>query len=346
MTLVLGIESSCDETAVALVRDGQTLLAERIASQADDFAAWGGVVPELAARGHVASLPGLVEEVLADSGLETQAIDVIAVSAFPGLIGSLLSGVTAAKALAMAWDKPLVAVNHIQAHLAAIHLSHEQVAYPLIGLVASGGHSHYYLCSAPGQLELIGGTIDDAAGEAFDKAAACLNLPYPGGPEVDQRASLGNPKAFSLPRPFKRDPEVKLSFAGLKTAFLYQVRGPQGKQELALDDQGINDACACFQQAVVDCLVDKLVLACQDQDCQRFAVGGGVACNSGLRDRLTAETAQRGWELYLPEARYCGDNASMIASLGYYQWQRGDVAALDFEPLPSGRMKDNQARKR
>lgn len=346
MTLILGIESSCDETAVALVRDGQTVLSERIASQADDFAAWGGVVPELAARGHVASLPGLVEDVLADCGQEAQAIDVIAVSAFPGLIGSLLSGVTAAKALAMAWDKPLVAVNHIQAHLAAIHLSHDEIAYPLIGLVASGGHSHYYHCAAPGQLDLLGGTIDDAAGEAFDKAAACLNLPYPGGPQVDKRASQGDPKAFTLPRPFKRDPEVKLSFAGLKTAFLYQVRGPQGKQDLELDDQGINDACACFQQAVVDCLVDKLMLACQAHDCQRFAVGGGVACNSGLRARLNLEAQQPGRTLYLPEARFCGDNAAMIASLGFYQWQRGDIAPLDFEPLPSGRMKDNQARKR
>lgn len=345
MSLVLGIESSCDETAVAIVEDGQRLLAERIASQADDFAAWGGVVPELAARGHVASLPSLIEAVLADAELQPSDIDAIGVSAFPGLIGSLLCGVTAAKAIAAAWDKPLVAVNHIQAHLAAIHLSHAEVRYPLLGLVASGGHSHYYRCAAPGQLELVGGTIDDAAGEAFDKAAACIELDYPGGPNIDRRAASGNPKAMKLPRPFAREREIKLSFAGLKTAFLYQVRGPQGKQELSLDEQGINDACASFQAAVVDCLSDKLLLAAEQYHCNAIAVGGGVACNSGLRQRLSDEAKKHHLDLYMPAPKFCGDNASMIACLAYYMWQRGETHGLDFEPLPSGRVADNKMRK-
>ncbi len=345
MVLVLGIESSCDETAVSLVADGQRVLAERIASQADDFAAWGGVVPELAARGHVAALPALIEDVLALAEVDRDAVDAIAVAAYPGLIGSLLCGVTAAKALAAFMAKPLLAVNHIQAHLAAVHLSHEVVAYPMVALVASGGHSHYYYCQAPGELELLGGTIDDAAGEAFDKAAACLELPYPGGPNIDRRARDGNPQALKLPRPFIRDQDLRLSFAGLKTALLYRVRGPQGKDPLTLDEQGINDACASFQAAVVDCLVAKLLRAAKDRSCTSIALGGGVACNSALRARLEKEATQQGLALYMPEARFCGDNASMIAALGYFQLQRGDTASLDFEPLPSGRMTDNNMRK-
>ncbi len=346
MVLVLGIESSCDETAVALVANGQHCIAERIASQADDFAAWGGVVPELAARGHVAALPSLIEDVLAEAALPREAIDAIAVSAYPGLIGSLLCGVTAAKALAGALGKPLLAVNHIQAHLAAIHLSQQSITYPLIGLVASGGHSHYYLCQAPGQMELLGGTIDDAAGEAFDKAAACLELPYPGGPNVDKRAANGDASAIKLPRPFIKEKDIKLSFAGLKTAFLYAVRGPQGKQELNLDEHGINDACASFQTAVVDCLVAKLLKAAQENDVKNIAVGGGVACNSGLRQRLQVEAENNNLNLYLPEPIHCGDNGAMIATLGYYQLQRGETASLSFEPLPSGRIADNSIRKR
>ena len=334
--MVLGIESSCDDTAVALVADGRVLLAETMASQADDFAAWGGVVPEIAARGHLLALPGLIDSTLAQAGLTLAAVDAVAVGAWPGLIGSLLAGVTAAKVLAARRGVPLIAVDHIQAHLAAIHLGRGDVPYPLVGLVASGGHSHYYRCLAPGRIELLGGTIDDAAGEAFDKAAATLGLGYPGGPRIDALAERGNARRFAFPRSFLADDTIRVSFAGLKTALLYQARGPLGRDPLALDEAGIADACASFQAAVIDALVGKLLLCVRREGVRTVAVGGGVACNRGLRVRLAHEASVHGLEVLLPEPRHCTDNAAMIAALGYHRWQRGEVAALDLAPLPTG----------
>ena len=334
--LVLGIESSCDETAVALVEHGLTVRGEAIASMADDFAAWGGVVPELAARGHVASLPGLIDRVLAQAGVGLDAIGGIAVGAWPGLIGSLLTGVTAAKVIALRRGLPLAAVDHIQAHLAAIHLNRTAVTYPLVGLVASGGHSHFYLGEAPGRFQLLGGTIDDAAGEAFDKTAATLGLGYPGGPLIDQRAARGNSKALTLPRSFLNDDTLRLSFAGMKTSLLYQVRGPLGRDPLTLDERGIDNACASFQAAIVDCLAVKLLLAARQQNVRAIAVGGGVACNSALRARLTTDAARAGIEIYLPAPKHCADNAAMIATLGHFQIARGELAGADLAPLPTG----------
>lgn len=348
MTVILGIESSCDEAAVAIVRSGGKsgddgssgdsceVLAECIASQADDFAAWGGVVPELAARGHVASLPGLIERVLHEASIGLHDLTGVAVGAWPGLIGSLLTGVTAAKMIAVRRRLPLAAVDHIQAHLAAIHLGRSNVSYPLVGLVASGGHSHYYFCSGPGRIELIGGTIDDAAGEAFDKAAATLGLGYPGGPLIDRLAADGDPRAFALPRSFLHDDTLRLSFAGIKTALLYRVRGPLGRDPLQIDAQGVRDACASFQAAVVDCLCDKLCLAARQRGVRAIAVGGGVACNRALRQRLQREAREHGWSLSLPEPRHCADNAAMIAALGHFMIERGEVAGADLVPLPTG----------
>lgn len=336
MALSLGIESSCDDTAVALVEDGWRVRAEAVASQADDFAAWGGVVPELAARGHLAALPGLIDRVLVAAGCVVADLDVIAVGAWPGLIGSLLSGVTAAKVLAARSGAALVAVDHIRAHLAAVHLGRREVAYPFIGLVASGGHSHLYRCDAPDHAERLGGTIDDAAGEAFDKAAATLGLPYPGGPAIDARAARGDARRFALPRSFIRDGTLRYSFAGVKTALLYQVRGPKGEDPLTLDDSGIDDACASFQAAVVDCLVAKLVLAAEQHGVRRLAVGGGVACNRGLRAAVQAVAAARGWEALLAEPRHCTDNGAMIAALGHFRWKAGQVDGLGLKPVPTG----------
>ncbi len=336
MALVLGIESSCDETAVALVEDGHRVIGEVIASQADDFAAWGGVVPEIAARGHVLALPGLVARVLSESGRTVNQLDAVAVGAWPGLIGSLLVGVTAAKVIAARCSIPLIAVDHIEAHLGALHLGRPTVAYPLVGLVASGGHSHFYHASAAGRLTVLGGTIDDAAGEAYDKAGAVLGLRYPGGPHVDRLAAGGNPARFALPRSFINDATLRLSFSGLKTAFLYAMRGPQGKDPLTLDAHGIADACASFQAAVVDVLVAKLLLAAEREGVRTIAVGGGVACNRGLRARLQAAAHERGWTLLLPEPRHCTDNAAMIAALGHQLWLRGEIADLRLAPLPSG----------
>jgi N6-L-threonylcarbamoyladenine synthase len=337
MAVVLGIESSCDEIGVALVRDGSQVMAEAVASQADDFAAWGGVVPEIAARGHMTALPGLVQRVLDEAKTVLAQVEAVAVGAWPGLIGSLLIGVTAAKVIALRRNLPLLAVDHLQAHLAAIHLGRETVRYPLVGLVASGGHSHLFLCRAPGRLDPIGGTIDDAAGEAFDKAAAMLGLGYPGGPLVDALATEGDPCALDLPRSFLDDDSLRLSFAGLKTALLYRVRGPLGRSPLTLDARGVRDACASFQAAVVDCLAGKLLLAARRHAVGAIAVGGGVACNRDLRRRLTEEAMRLGLALFLPEPRHCADNAAMVAGLGHFLLLRGERAGADLAPRPTGR---------
>jgi len=337
MDLVLGIESSCDDAAVAVLGDGWRVLGEAVASQADDFAAWGGVVPEIAARGHVAALPGLVERALAEAGVGIGDLAAVAVGAWPGLVGSLLTGVTAAKTIALRRGIPLVAVDHIEAHLAAVHLGRPEVVYPLVGLVASGGHSHVYLAEAPGRLTLLGGTIDDAAGEAFDKAGALLGLPYPGGPQVDRLAEDGDPTAIRLPRSYLGDGTLRLSFAGLKTAFLYAIKGPQGRQPVTLSPQGVADACASFRAAVVDSLAGAVVEAAQQTGVRTVAVGGGVACNRGLRRRLADEAARRNWNLLLPEPRHCADNGAMIAALGHARWRRGEVADGQLAPLPTGR---------
>ena len=337
MHLVLGIEASCDDAAVAVVGDGWQVLGEAIASQADDFAAWGGVVPEIAARGHVAALPGLIEQALAQAGVTVDDLGAVAVGAWPGLVGSLLTGVTAAKTIALRRSKPLVAVDHIEAHLAAILLGRPEVTYPLVGLVASGGHSHVYRADGPGRLTLLGGTIDDAAGEAFDKAGSLLGLPYPGGPQVDRLAAGGNPTAIRLPRSYLGDGSLRLSFAGLKTAFLYAVKGPQGRQPVTLSSDGIADACASFQAAVVDSLAGVLIEAAGQAGVTTIAVGGGVACNRGLRQRLEAEAAARGWTVLLPAPKHCADNGAMIAALGHARWQRGEIADATLAPLPTGR---------
>ena len=252
MAIVLGLETSCDDACAALVGEGQVVLAEARASLEDDLAAWGGVVPEIAARGHVLALPGLIEQVLATAAIGLDAVDAVAVAAWPGLSGSLLTGVTVAKTIALRRRLPLVAVDHIAAHLAAVHLGRQGVAYPFAGLVASGGHSHLYLARGPGELDLLGGTIDDAAGEAFDKAAQVLGLPYPGGPQIDRLAEQGDAKAVALPRSFRGDGTLRLSFAGLKTALLRHARGPLGRDPLRLDARGIADACASFQAAVIE----------------------------------------------------------------------------------------------
>jgi N6-L-threonylcarbamoyladenine synthase len=338
MAVVLALETSCDDACAALVADGHAVLAEERASQEDDLATWGGVVPEIAARGHIAALPGLIERVLRHAAMTTSDLSAVAVAAWPGLGGSLLSGVTAAKVIALRRDLPLIAVDHIAAHLGAVHLGRQDVTYPLVGLVASGGHSHLYLARAPGETELLGGTIDDAAGEAFDKAAQILGLPYPGGPQIDRLAEQGDARAVALPRSFLGDGTLRLSFAGLKTKLLYHARGPLGRDPLALDARGVADACAAFQAAVVAVLCDKLELAAQRSGVRTLAVGGGVACNRGLRRALAELAARRGFDLLLPEPRHCADNAAMVGALGYFRWQAGHVAGPELAPLPTGVM--------
>lgn len=338
MTIVLALETSCDDACAALVADGSVVLAEARASLEDDLAAWGGVVPEIAARGHILALPGLVQRVLDAAGIGLPSVAAVAVAAWPGLGGSLLAGVTAAKAIALRRGLPLLAVDHIAAHLAAVHLGRTDVSYPLVGLVASGGHSHLYLAQAPGELHLLGGTIDDAAGEAFDKAAQILGLPYPGGPHIDRLAQTGDASQVSLPRSFLRDGTLRLSFAGLKTALLRHARGPLGRDPLRLSPTQIANACAAFQAAVVDVLADKLAEAARQHSVGTIAVGGGVACNRALRSRLDTLARRAGWALLLPEPRHCSDNAAMIGALGFHLLRTGAVAPPDLAPLPTGIM--------
>lgn len=336
MVAILALETSCDDACAAVVDGSMRVLAEARASQDDDLATWGGVVPEIAARGHVLALPGLIAQVLGRAGLPPEALAAVAVAAWPGLAGSLLSGVTAAKVLALRRGLPLIAVDHIAAHLAAVHLGGAAVPYPLVGLVASGGHSHIYLAHAPGELHLLGGTIDDAAGEAFDKAAQILGLPYPGGPHIDRLAATGSADAVPLPRPLLRDGTLRLSFAGLKTALLRHARGPLGRDPLVLGETGIADACAAFQAAVVEVLVAKLALAAERHGVAAIAAGGGVACNRALRAALTGLAGRRGWRLLLPAPEHCADNAAMVGALGLHLWRAGRFAPPDLAPLPTG----------
>ena len=336
MTIILGIESSCDETAAALVTDNNEILAEKVVSQAADFAQWGGVVPELAARAHVQHVPAVIASVLQQAEFNHHDIDAIAVSSWPGLMGSLLCGVSCAKMLSARWKKPLIAVDHIQAHLQAASLENSDLSYPAIGLVVSGGHSHLYHIHGPTDLELIGGTIDDAAGEAFDKAAAILELGYPGGPAIDSLAQSGNPSAFKLPRSLLHSGDLRLSFAGLKTALLYQVRGPQGKDPLQLDQQGKCDAAASFQMAICEVLVRKTLQACQARGLKEVIIGGGVACNSGLRSLLTIMCNEHNFSLRMPQPKHCADNASMVARLGHSLFAAGSFAPDQLSPLPTG----------
>lgn len=324
MALVLGIESSCDETAVALVEDGHRVIGEAIASQADDFAAWGGVVPEIAARGHVLALPGLVARVLAESGRTLNQLDAVAVGAWPGLIGSLLVGVTAAKVIAARCSIALIAVDHIEAHLGALHLGRPTVAYPLVGLVASGGHSHFYHASAAGRLTVLGGTIDDAAGEAYDKVGKLLGLPYPGGKYIDQLAQTGNPAAIRFPRALPQHDVLDFSFSGLKTSVLHHLRAhdlPQG--------QALNDLCASFQEAVADALSKKAIAACKKLHLQRLVLCGGVAANSRLRSLCAQRAGENGIAFFVPRPQLCTDNGAMIAAAGFAAHARGTKADLE-----------------
>ncbi|HVP10769.1 MAG TPA: tRNA (adenosine(37)-N6)-threonylcarbamoyltransferase complex transferase subunit TsaD [Phycisphaerae bacterium] len=337
MATVLGIETSCDETAVGIVDHGHRVRCNLIATQFELHARYGGVVPELASRAHIERLDLLVHEALEQSGCSPEAIDAIAVTRAPGLIGSLLIGVTGAKALAWAWGKPLVGVNHIHAHAtsAAIDLDHDP--WPAIALVASGGHTSLYHVRDYDEISLLGSTIDDAAGEAFDKVAAILNLGYPGGPIVDRRAAGGNPEAFRFPRTMLKPPSLDFSFSGLKTAVLYQIHGP-GKTTGGLEKltpAQVDDICASFSAAVVDVLVEKTMLAVAGTGADTVVVGGGVAANSRLRTQLAERCRREGLRLHLTPLAYCTDNGAMVAALGGHLLARGHLARLDLTAAAS-----------
>jgi N6-L-threonylcarbamoyladenine synthase len=332
---LLTIETTCDETAAAVVTDRLQVLASVVASQDDLHRRFGGVVPEIASRAHLERILPVIHETLERAGLALGDIDAVAVANTPGLAGSLLVGLVAAKTLCVALDVPLVAVNHLQAHIYACRMAAERDVFPCIGLIVSGGHSSLYRCLGPLDFELLGATLDDAAGEAFDKVASMLGLPYPGGPSIQRAAEQGDPRAYQLPRTFLNDQRLDFSFSGLKTAVRYKLVGP-GKPDftkLELDPRQVADLAASFQEAVVDCLVGKAFQALRQTGLTTLCVGGGVAANARLRQRLAEEAQRRSVQLHIAPMRLCTDNAVMGA-VAIERLRAGLVESLDLDVTP------------
>ncbi|MFP4056264.1 MAG: tRNA (adenosine(37)-N6)-threonylcarbamoyltransferase complex transferase subunit TsaD [Candidatus Brocadiia bacterium] len=327
---ILGIETSCDETAAAIAEDGAQIRANVVASQTHLHAKYGGVVPEIACRAHVETIVPTIDQALEQAGTGLDDLDAVAVTTCPGLIGALLVGLSAAKALSWLLEVPLVAVNHIHAHLYAPTLE-APLDYPLVGLVASGGHTVLLHAQSPIDMDVLGTTTDDAAGEAFDKAAAVLGLPYPGGPAIDRAARDGDPGAVHFPRTMLEPGSLDFSFSGLKTAVLYHCRG-QGARGLEGEPpprEEVPDLAASFQEAVVDVLVAKSLRAAADHGVRTLVAGGGVACNSRLRERLAAEASEAGLALRFAPPALCTDNAAMVAGIAAPLLEAGRVASPD-----------------
>ncbi|MEY3205661.1 MAG: tRNA N6-adenosine threonylcarbamoyltransferase [Planctomycetota bacterium] len=333
---LLAIETTCDETAAAVVTRSREVLASVVASQEQLHARWRGVVPEIASRAHVERIIPVVDEAIRRSGVARSDIEAVAVAVRPGLVGSLLVGLTAAKAIAAVLRVPIVGYDHIAAHLYACRLAHgESLPYPFVGLVASGGHTSLFHVRSPLDLERLGGTIDDAAGEAFDKAASLLGLPYPGGPEIERIAREGNPRAHRLPRPLVADRDrLDLSFSGLKTALRYLVRPPGAPADTPHPvGQARADLAASFQQAVVDCILAKLELAIDRTGCRAIAIGGGVAANACLREAVEAFGRRRSLGVFVPPLSLCTDNAAMGA-IAWERLERGEDDGLRLDVTP------------
>ncbi|MEX0868177.1 MAG: tRNA (adenosine(37)-N6)-threonylcarbamoyltransferase complex transferase subunit TsaD [Nitriliruptoraceae bacterium] len=329
--LVLGIETSCDETAVGVVEDQFTLRANIVASQTDLHAPYGGVVPEVAARAHLDLLVPTIDEALRTSGVTINDIDAIAVTAGPGLAGALLVGVSGAKALALAHDLPLLGVNHLRAHVEAAQLEHGALEPPLIALVVSGGHTSIVMMAADGHFEALGGTIDDAAGEAFDKVARFIGLGYPGGPEIDRLAQGGDPKAFAFPRAMMHDDSYDVSVSGLKTAVIRELR----RLEAEGVEPDLADVAASFQEALVDVQVSKTLRAAADEGLDQVVLAGGVAANSRLRARFASECGDNGQRLIVPSIGLCTDNGAMVAASGANLLAAGETAGLGLAVDPN-----------
>jgi N6-L-threonylcarbamoyladenine synthase len=331
---VLGIETSCDETAAAIVVAGTTVLSSVVSSQVDLHARYGGVVPEIASRAHVDLVVPVVAQAFVEAGLSDRPvdgqeleIDAVAATYGPGLVGALLVGVSAAKAFALAWDVPFIAVNHLEAHLYATLLEEPDLELPLVVLLVSGGHTLLVLMEGHGRYRLLGSTIDDAAGEAFDKVARYLGLGYPGGPAIDRLALEGDAQAIGFPRPMLGDGTYDFSFSGLKTSVVNHVRSHP--------DASTPDVAASFQEAVVDVLVAKAQAAARAVGAKGLGLGGGVAANSRLRERLLDACLADGIRGYLPGWAMCTDNAAMVASAAWYRWQRDGPSPLDTGALPN-----------
>lgn len=333
---VLTIETTCDETAAAIVNDRLEVLGAVVASQDDLHRRFGGVVPEIASRAHLERILPVIHQTLDRSGLTLADLGAVAVAHTPGLAGSLLVGLMAAKTLCITLDVPLVAVNHLQAHVYACRLAGGAEVFPCVGLIVSGGHTNLYRCLGPVDFTLLGATIDDAAGEAFDKVASMLGLPYPGGPSLSRAALAGNPAAYSLPRPMLDDAaRLDFSFSGLKTAVRYTLVGPgrHDFEQLDRDPQQVADLAAAFQEAVVDCLVGKAFQAIAATGLRTLCVGGGVAANARLRERLAERAQQEGVALHVAPPELCTDNAVMGAiALEHVRAGRFALLSLDVEP--------------
>lgn len=320
MSIILGIESSCDETGIAIVRDGREVLANEIASQIDIHKAFGGVVPEIASRQHTKVISQLVKQVMNDANVP---IDAIAATQGPGLMGSLLVGLSFAKALAYSWKKPFIPVHHIEGHLFSAFLGESAPEFPFLALVVSGGHTQIIQCDRPHHYRILGTTRDDAVGESFDKVARLLDLPYPGGPSIQKAAAEGNPNAYDFPRAMRNKAGLEFSYSGLKTAVLYAMQ--DGAANVA-------DIAASFQAAAIDILLIKIKQAIQQTDAQRLVVAGGVAANKLLRDRVTAEL---GIDVFMPPFKYCIDNGAMIAAAGDSLFKHGMFGDFTMTPNPS-----------
>lgn len=331
----LAIETSCDETAAAVFTDEPRILSNVIASQTKLHERFGGVVPEVAARAHLQRLLPVIDEALRNAGRRLQDLSAIAVHHTPGLVGALLVGVSAAKALAIALEVPLIAVNHIEGHIYAARIAAGRDIFPCVGLVVSGGHTALFHCKTALSYELLGSTRDDAAGEAFDKVSQILGLSFPGGPAVDREAALGNPKAHRFPRTLFDEANVDFSFSGLKTAVLYAVHGKDLTKPRPVPlGQERADFAASFQQAVIDVLVEKCRRALNQTGLTRLAVGGGVAANRSLRFALARLVSDLQGELFIPPPDLCTDNAAM-AALAVEKWRQGQLAPLDLDAEPN-----------
>lgn len=328
--LLLAIESSCDETSAAVVRDGRHALSNIVATQIDVHARYGGVVPELASRKHVEAIHPVIEEALAEAGVTLEQIEGLVVTRGPGLVGALLVGLSTAKALAFALQIPLVGVHHMEGHILAPLLEGE-VAFPYLALAVSGGHTHLYRVDGIGRYQTLGRTLDDASGEAFDKVAKLLGLPYPGGVVIDRLAKSGNPEAIPFPRPLLHQDNCNFSFSGIKTAVLNYVQ----KQTGPIAGSHLEDLAASFQAAVVEVLCRKSLRAARAEGLHRVVVAGGVACNSGLRAGMKALETGEGLQVIFPSPGLCGDNAAMLGVAGDWYLRQGYQAPLDLNALAS-----------